>query len=185
MGRRPGRLTRALTRAFVAWEAKRFRRSGGTRPAFGKHPQLLLTTVGRKTGKPRTVPLLYGRDDQDRLIVVASYAGADQHPAWWLNLRDAGKGRVEVGSENYEVAPVELEGEERERAWKLMLDISPRYADYAKKTTRRIPVVALTRLESAEGVPAGSTEQDHADAPERTDSPERADSSEPATPSDH
>lgn len=132
----------------MRWEAKRYRRSGGTKLAFGRHPQLLLTTVGRKSGKPRTVPLFYTRDDQDRLVVIASYAGADQHPAWWLNLREAGKGRVEIGSESYDVVPVELQGEERERAWSRMAKEWPAYDEYAKKTRRTIPVVALARADA-------------------------------------
>lgn len=145
MSKPPGRLSRAVLRVFFRYEAWRYRRSGGTARAFGKYPQLLLTTVGRKTGQERTVPLFFLEQD-DRLVVIASFGGSDQHPAWWLNLRANGRGRVELRGETYDVTPTVLEGDERERAWKAMAEFWPSYDTYAKKTDRPIPVVALTRV---------------------------------------
>ena len=64
---------------------------------MGKAPVLLLTVAGRKSGKRRTTPLLYGRDG-DNLVVIASMGGAPRHPAWYLNLQ-AAEADVEVGRE--------------------------------------------------------------------------------------
>lgn len=112
---------------------------------MAEHPQLLLTTVGRKSGQERTVPLFYARLGE-RLVVIASYGGADVHPAWWLNLQAAGKGQVELVGETFDVSPTVLDGEEREQAWQAMTAFWPQYDDYAKQTAREIPVVALDRV---------------------------------------
>lgn len=146
MSKPPGKLSRAGLRAFFRFEAWRFRRSGGKARAFGKFPQLLLTTVGRKTGQERTVPLFYLEQD-GQLIVIASFGGSDVHPAWWLNMRESARGKVEIHGESYEVTPTALEGEERDRAWQAMVAFWPAYDSYATKTDRLIPVVALTRAE--------------------------------------
>ena len=109
-----------------------------------KAPVLLLTTKGRKTGKVRTTPLLYGRDG-DNLVVVASVGGAPNNPAWFHNLKDH-KAQVQIGQEQWKVKAHEAEGEERERLWTQMVGIWPAYAEYQQKTTRRIPVVVLQRV---------------------------------------
>jgi deazaflavin-dependent oxidoreductase (nitroreductase family) len=105
---------------------------------------LLLTVRGRKTGKKRTVPLLYGRDG-DRYVVVASKGGDPKHPAWYLNLRD-GEADLQVGSEHVHVRARDAEGEERQRLWAMMVDLYPPYAEYQEKTSRQIPVVVLEPL---------------------------------------
>ncbi|GAB3400197.1 nitroreductase family deazaflavin-dependent oxidoreductase [Flindersiella endophytica] len=142
---KPGKLDRALRRAFGRLESWRYRRFGGTTPGMGGHPQLLLTTTGRKSGRERTAPLFYARLGE-RLVVIASYGGADVHPAWWLNLREAGQGRVELDGETFDVRPALLEGDEREQAWQAMVAFWPAYDDYVRKTSREIPVVALDRI---------------------------------------
>src|SRR5712691_2946258 len=65
---------------------------------FGKAPMLLLTTTGAKTGKQRTMPLLY-YPDRGNLVVIASFGGSDHHPGWYLNLRANPKAQVQVGRE--------------------------------------------------------------------------------------
>ena len=105
---------------------------------------LLLTVRGRKTGKKRTVPLLYGRDG-DRYVVIASKGGDPKHPAWYLNLR-GGEADLQVGSEHVHVRVRDAEGEERERLWATMVGLYPPYAEYQRKTTRLIPVVILEPL---------------------------------------
>jgi F420H(2)-dependent quinone reductase len=107
----------------------------------GKAPVLLLTVAGRKSGKRRTTPLLYGRSGDD-LIVIASLGGAPKHPAWYLNLRGS-EADVEVGGERLHVRARDAEGEERERLWAQMVAIYPAYESYERKTSRRIPVVVL------------------------------------------
>jgi F420H(2)-dependent quinone reductase len=142
---KPGKLDRALRRAFGRLETLRYRRFGGTTPGMGGHPQLLLTTVGRKSGRERTVPLFYTRLGE-RLVVIASYQGFEVHPAWWLNLQAAGQGRVELDGETFDVQPTVLEGSEREEAWRAMAAFWPAYDEYVERTDRAIPVIALARV---------------------------------------
>ena len=107
----------------------------------GKAPVLLLTVAGRKSGKRRTTPLLYGRDG-DNLVVIASVGGAPRHPAWYLNLQGQ-EAEVQVGRERKRVRARDAEGEERERLWAQMVAIYSPYESYQRKTERRIPVVVL------------------------------------------
>ncbi|HET8893333.1 MAG TPA: nitroreductase family deazaflavin-dependent oxidoreductase [Gaiellaceae bacterium] len=111
---------------------------------LGKNqPVLLLTTTGRKSGKPRTTPLLYV-EDGDRYIVVASVGGAPKHPAWYLNLREDARATIEVGGRSLAVRAETAEPEERARLWQALTRMYPTYDAYQARTTRTIPVVALT-----------------------------------------
>jgi deazaflavin-dependent oxidoreductase (nitroreductase family) len=103
---------------------------------------LLLTTTGRKSGRPHTTPMVFTRDG-DRLLVYASKGGAPSHPDWYLNLVAAPQVVVEVGPERYEAVATPLEGEERDRAFAAQAERNEAFADYQEKTTRVIPVVAL------------------------------------------
>jgi deazaflavin-dependent oxidoreductase (nitroreductase family) len=109
---------------------------------IGKLPVLLLTTIGRKSGQPRTQPLAYTRAG-DGYAVIASKGGAPQHPLWYLNLRANPFVEVTVGRETRKVRARDAEGEERERLWHALADLYPGYERYAQKTSRRIPVVVL------------------------------------------
>ena len=108
---------------------------------MGKAPILLLTVAGRKSGKRRTTPLLYGRDG-DNYVVIASMGGAPKHPAWYHNLQGQ-EAEIQVGRKRLRVRARDAEGEERERLWALMVSLYPPYDDYQTKTERRIPVVVL------------------------------------------
>jgi deazaflavin-dependent oxidoreductase (nitroreductase family) len=77
-------------------------------------PILLLTTTGRKTGRPRTTPLLYVTDGEN-IVVVASNAGRPRHPFWWLNLQENPEAEVQVRSEKRRVKAEGASGEERKR----------------------------------------------------------------------
>ena len=123
-----------------------FRAHGGeaTSGPFMGRPLLLLTTVGAKTGRLHTTPLVYSRDG-DRYVVIASKGGAPTNPAWYHNLAANQKATVEVGREKFEAKAVIAEGAERERLYQAQAAIMPAFADYQKKTTRRIPVVSLER----------------------------------------
>ena len=105
---------------------------------------LILTTTGRKSGRPHTVPMVFTRDGE-RLLVYASKAGAPTHPDWYLNLVADSHVVVEAGPDRYDAIATALEGEERDREFAAQAARVPVFADYAKKTDRVIPVVALTR----------------------------------------
>jgi deazaflavin-dependent nitroreductase family protein len=105
-------------------------------------PVLLLTTTGRKSGKPRTQPLTYART-ADGYAVIASKGGAAQHPYWYLNLRANPLAEVRIGRETQQVRAREAEGDERERLWRELADVHSGYDRYALKTSRRIPVIVL------------------------------------------
>jgi F420H(2)-dependent quinone reductase len=108
----------------------------------GAPPMLLLDHVGARSGVKRTSPLVYGRDGDD-LVLVASKGGYPKNPAWLHNLRANPETRVQVGSQVRNVRARVAEGDERERLWKLMVDVYPGYDGYRKRTEREIPVVVL------------------------------------------
>jgi deazaflavin-dependent oxidoreductase (nitroreductase family) len=107
-------------------------------------PCLVLTTTGAKTGKERKYALICNFDG-DTAVVVASYAGAAEHPQWYRNLVAHPQVRVQVKGDKYDAAARTAEGDERERLWKLMTEVWPNYDEYVKRTTRVIPVVVLER----------------------------------------
>jgi len=108
----------------------------------GPLPTLLLTTVGRKTGKPRSLPLIYGVDG-DRYVIVASKGGMPNHPIWFLNLEAHPECDLMVGPKAVTARASVAEGAERTRLWNKMVEIYPPYVDYQKNTQREIPVVIL------------------------------------------
>lgn len=109
---------------------------------MGKAPILLLNTTGRKSGKVRTIPLLYVKDGEDYAI-VASVGGAPKHPAWFLNLRANPGTSVEVGDRKVNVRAEVASPEEKPGLWEKLTGVYPTYDDYQKKTDREIPVVIL------------------------------------------
>ncbi len=108
-------------------------------------PTLILTTVGRKSGKARRLALIYGTDG-DSYVVVASKGGADAHPEWYLNLLDHPEVEVQVKADKFRANARTATPEERERLWPQMAEIWPAYNDYQAKTERPIPLVMLERL---------------------------------------
>ena len=109
---------------------------------FEGAPVLLLTATGAKSGQQRTTPVMY-LPDGDRMVIFASKAGADTNPGWFHNLVANPSATVEVGGDTVEVKALVTEGEERERLFRKQAELYPQFADYEKKTTRVIPVVAL------------------------------------------
>ena len=103
---------------------------------------ITLTTTGRRTGEPRTVPL-YAWEDGDRLVVVGSLGGAATDPDWARNLRDEPRASVKKGREVREVRAKEVEGAERDRLWDLVVEAFPMYSSYQRKTKRVIPLFVL------------------------------------------
>ena len=105
---------------------------------------LLLTTRGRKTGEPRTTPLIYEDSDGD-YVIVASKGGAPEHPGWYRNLSKDPQVEVQVKDDVFPAHARTASGEERERLWKLAAQQWPDYDDYQTRTEREIPVVVLER----------------------------------------
>ncbi len=119
------------------------RTDGRVGASIGGRPSLLLTTTGRKTGKPRTVALVYVADGDD-LVVVASNGGSDRPPGWLLNLKAVPLVRVQVGRRR-QAARARVAGpEERGRLWPAVNEMNKGgYDAYQRKTTREIPLVIL------------------------------------------
>ena len=107
---------------------------------------LLLTTIGRHSGEPRTTPLLHLTDGEDRWVVIASKGGAPEQPGWYWNLEAQPVAEIQVKDERIQVRAHTAEGEDRERLWGLMADMWPAYNEYQRKTNRTIPVVVLERV---------------------------------------
>jgi deazaflavin-dependent oxidoreductase (nitroreductase family) len=105
---------------------------------------LLLTAKGRRSGEPRTMPLIH-RTDGDRWVVVASKGGAPQNPSWFENLMADPEATIQVRGDVVPVRASVAKGEERSRLWSEMTEVWPAYDDYQARTEREIPVVVLSR----------------------------------------
>jgi deazaflavin-dependent oxidoreductase (nitroreductase family) len=119
--------------------------------AAGMH-HLILHTVGRRSGEEHKAALPYWVDPGGHRIVVASYAGAPRHPAWYLNLADRDANplvRVRVQRGEFWAEAETLEGDERRRIWEALVADRPFYADYQSRTTRRLPLVRLVERRPA------------------------------------
>ena len=109
-------------------------------------PVLELTTTGRKSGQRRSVMLTSPVQEGTTLVVVASRGGDDQHPAWFLNLRDDPQVEVAMGGKPKQPMRARVaDAGERARLWPLVTADHKNYADYQTKTDREIPVVVLER----------------------------------------
>lgn len=107
-------------------------------------PVLELTTIGRKSGKPRSVMLTSPHQDGDVIVIVASKGGADHHPNWFLNLRDNPRVVVTMqDSADRKMNARVASREERERLWPTITSDFKNYAGYQDKTDREIPLVML------------------------------------------
>lgn len=112
-------------------------------------PHVLVETIGRRSGKHHRVALPTWTDPEGHLIIVASFAGAPKHPAWFFNIRDADANptvqcRRQGGP--FEATPEVLEGAERTRVWDLLIADRAWYADYQEKAGREIPLIRLREV---------------------------------------
>ena len=105
---------------------------------------LILTTTGRRSGEPRSTPLIYGKRGEDH-VVVASKGGAEEHPAWYLNLSEQPEVTVQVRGDRFNARARTATAEEKPELWRMMIDRWPAYEEYQRKTGREIPVVVLER----------------------------------------
>ncbi len=103
-------------------------------------PVCLLTTIGRKSGQPRTAPLIYLRRG-DSFVVVASQGGSAKNPAWYLNLRDNPQVTIQIGKEKHDLVARTATDAERAELWPDLVDTYADYDTYAAWTERTIPVV--------------------------------------------
>ena len=121
-----------------------YRASGGRLMGqMGKAKILLLTTKGRKSGKWRTVPLLFLSDGDD-LVLVASKGGAPADPAWFANLKAEPRAEVEIDRRRFAVTAKQASSAEKDRYWPGLLALYPPYEAYQKRTPRPIPLAILS-----------------------------------------
>ncbi|MFB6892872.1 nitroreductase/quinone reductase family protein [Kitasatospora sp. NPDC056327] len=131
---------------------KEFRENNGkVGGVFEGTDLVLLTTAGRRTGRPHTTPVVCLRDS-GRHLVFASNGGGPDHPDWYLNLVASPQATVETGTEEGRVKPfaaraVVLEGEERDRLYEAQSALDGAFREYGRRTARIIPVVALHPLD--------------------------------------
>lgn len=112
---------------------------------FADAPLLLLTTIGAKSGQPRTMPLVYTTDG-DRMVIIASKGGAPTNPDWYHNLVAHPEVTIELGAETFQARATVAEEPERTRLYDQQAAQRPAFADYKLKTTRQIPVIVLERI---------------------------------------
>lgn len=125
--------------------------SGGTQghimdiSGIGGHPfttHCLIRLRGRKSGKTRIKPLIYG-DIGGEVVIVASKGGADRHPDWYLNIRDSSDVDVQIATQAFRASWREPKDEERHHIWEFMVSVYPPYLAYQRATSRHIPIVML------------------------------------------
>jgi deazaflavin-dependent oxidoreductase (nitroreductase family) len=110
---------------------------------LGSSTTVLVDQVGRKSGARRTTPLLYIEDGDD-VIVIASKGGSQNHPAWWLNLREMDETTIQIGGERRRVKVRQASAEERARLWPKVVEMWSDYANYQERTDREIPLGILS-----------------------------------------
>jgi deazaflavin-dependent oxidoreductase (nitroreductase family) len=146
-------LRERLFKTGVALHVRVFRLSGGRVGChIGKAPVLLLTHEGRRTGKVRTNPLVYLADG-DRLVIVASYGGAPQHPSWYHNLVANPGVEVQIGKTRRPMTARTATPEERAAFWPQVVAMYGGYDSYQRKTEREIPLVVLEQRSSPKRAP--------------------------------
>jgi deazaflavin-dependent oxidoreductase (nitroreductase family) len=137
---------RAIVKPATALARALYRLSGGKLGGLPGTDVLLLTTTGRRSGKPRTTPLIYLSDGRS-LVVVASFGGSDAHPAWYLNLEANPEVEVRIGREaTRRMRARPASAAERERLWPEFTKIYGGYEKYRQRTEREIPLVFLEPL---------------------------------------
>jgi deazaflavin-dependent oxidoreductase (nitroreductase family) len=110
---------------------------------MGKQSVLLLHTIGRKSGQPRTTPLSYYRDGKNYLIVASNW-GQDAPPNWLSNLIQQPRVSIQVKNTSLQVEARQAEGQDYERLWALVTSQNAQYLEYQKMVSHPIPIVILT-----------------------------------------
>jgi deazaflavin-dependent oxidoreductase (nitroreductase family) len=132
-----------FSKLFFAFSVWLYRLTGGKLGgSMGGTRVLLLTTIGRKSGKSYTLPLGCF-DHKDGYVIVASNSGQPTNPAWYYNLKSNSHVTVQVMDKVLSVTAEELSGEARAQAWQNVIATAPSYAGYEKTTAREIPLILL------------------------------------------
>lgn len=118
-----------IGRVFSPLQRRLYRMTGGRVSLTGGAPVLLLTTTGRRSGLPRTVPLLYVREGE-RLVICNVNPGFERPNPWTLNLRADGHARVQVGAETFAVTAREATDEELDLYWPRLMQVWPAYETF-------------------------------------------------------
>ncbi len=128
---------------FVADHVEMYLSSNGEEGSeFIGFPCIVLTTTGRRTGKTRRAPLIRIRDG-DTYVVIASMGGQPTHPVWYLNLTADPGVVVQDMADTHRLRARTVDGDERDRLWKLATSVYPEYDEYQTRCDRQIPVVVL------------------------------------------
>jgi deazaflavin-dependent oxidoreductase (nitroreductase family) len=147
----PTKIQGSINRFFLRLNVFLYRKSQGrVLGKFGNLEALLLTTIGRKTGKKRTTPVAYLYDG-GRFVVVAVPGHFDvpggpkaAHPAWYLNLGATHTATIDIGREQIEVSATEVYGEERDKYWQRFTDAYPFISEFQNRAKRLLPIMRLT-----------------------------------------
>jgi len=113
---------------------------------MGKVSVLLLTTTGRKTGKQRTLPMVYIMDSS-AYVITASAGGAEKHPGWFFNIRSNPQATIQVKDKHIKVTAEIAGPEKKPELWARLVEVAPNFAGYQKRTSREIPMVILHPVE--------------------------------------
>jgi deazaflavin-dependent oxidoreductase (nitroreductase family) len=126
------RLILGVTRGKAGWTA-------------GNMPVLELTTIGRKSGEPRSCLLTSPIQENGEIVIVASRGGDDHHPAWYLNLLETPQVQVSYKGAPHKIMTARTaNSDERARMWPIVAGAYKGYAGYQEKTSREIPLVILS-----------------------------------------
>jgi deazaflavin-dependent oxidoreductase (nitroreductase family) len=128
------------------WTSGRMGGSIRGEPGTPNPPVLLLTTIGRRSGKPRATPLIY-LETPDEIVVMAANAGHPRDPDWWQNLKANPRGRVQIGARELDVVGSEITGPRRDDLWRRYAALYPPVDAYQRGTTRTIPLIALRAVD--------------------------------------
>jgi deazaflavin-dependent oxidoreductase (nitroreductase family) len=135
----------AETQAIIDDHLARYLSSGGSDGHFiDGLPTLLLTSIGRRSGLPRTTPLIYGQDGED-FLVVGSLGGSPTAPQWYLNIAANPAVEVQVATERFSALARTADDLEKPRLWRIVTAVYPEYDVYQRRTERQLPVVVLRR----------------------------------------
>jgi F420H(2)-dependent quinone reductase len=146
-GRSPSKVAAALQNAVIRLHTVLYRSSNGAIGGrIARSPVLLLTTIGRRSGKQRTVPLLYLMDGPN-VVLVASNGGAVTHPTWWLNLQTTPEAWIQIKGVRQRVKAEQAPAVEKQRLWPRLIAMYPGYKRYQEITDRDIPIVILRSIQ--------------------------------------